>query len=220
MIVKDNNGLYEALKSDILRGKFAPGSKLKIETLKRLYGMGVNVIRESLARLAAEDLVDSEGQKGFRVAETTPGRLSDLTRMRILLETDGVKHSMEKGDIDWETGIVAALQKLVYIEQKMRDDEQAHLKIWQQYDWEFHSALIDACDSHLHRLYHRRVLDQFRQYVVVDLKTTGFRGSDIMKEHKAIADAAINRDYERCAKALETHLNFYLLHHKSEDQEK
>jgi DNA-binding GntR family transcriptional regulator len=212
MIIKSSKGIYEALKTDILMGKFAPGSKLKIETLKERYGMGVNVIRESLARLATEDLVDSEDQKGFWVAPTSPARLSELTRLRILLETDGVKHSMKNGGIDWESNIVAAHQKLAYIEEKMRQDEDAHYKIWHQCDWEFHAALIAACGSQLHALYHQRVFDQFRQYVMVDLKTNGFRGNDIIDEHQAIVDAALKRDYEGCAKALEHHLSFYLIH--------
>jgi DNA-binding GntR family transcriptional regulator len=211
MIHKNNNGIYEALKTDILMGKFAPGSKLKIEPLKERYGVGVNVIRESLARLATEDLVDSEDQKGFWVARTSSARLSDLTRMRVLLETDGVKHSMQNGGIQWESNIVAAHQKLAYIEEKMRLDEDAHCKIWHQCDWEFHATLIADCGSQLHSLYHQRVFDQFRQYVTVDLKTNGFRGNDIIEEHQAIVDAALQRDYEGCAKALENHLSFYLL---------
>ena len=69
MIQTGTMNVYEALKSDIVMGNLSPGSKLKMEMLKARYGMGVNVIRESLARLATEDLVDAENQKGFRVAQ-------------------------------------------------------------------------------------------------------------------------------------------------------
>jgi len=212
MIRKNSTGLYETLKTDILMGHFAPGSKLKIETLKERYGMGVNVIRESLARLATEDLVDSEDQKGFRVAEISSSRLSDLTRLRILLETDGVKNSIINGGIDWESNLIAAHHKLAYIEDKMMEDEASHMKIWHQCDWNFHSALISACGSQLHCLYHKRIFEQFRQYVMVDLKTHGFRGHDLIDEHKHILDAALARDYPRCKEALENHLSFYLNH--------
>lgn len=210
MIHKNSTGLYETLKTDILMGHFAPGSKLKIETLKERYGMGVNVIRESLARLATEDLVDSEDQKGFHVAKISASRLSDLTRLRILLETDGVKHSFVNGGIDWESDLVAAHHKLAYIEDKMIEDEAKHLTIWHQCDWQFHATLISACGSQLHCLYHQRIFEQFRQFVTVDLKTNGFRGHDIIDEHRAIVEAALQRDFPRCAKALESHLSFYL----------
>lgn len=198
------------MKSDIVMGHFPPGSRLKIDMLKKRYGMGVNVIRESLAKLATENLIDSENQRGFRVAKISQARLSDLTRMRILLETDGIKHSMENGGIDWESDLVAAYHKLEYIEQKMREDETAHCKIWHECDWNFHATLVSACGSHLHLLYHKRVFEQYRQYVMSNLKTYGFRGEDIIREHEAILNAAVARDYERCTAALEEHLLYYL----------
>ena len=215
MIRKNSTGLYETLKTDILMGHFAPGSKLKIETLKERYGMGVNVIRENLARLATEDLVDSEDQKGFRVAKISSSRLRDLTRLRILLETDGAKNSLINGGIDWESDLIAAHHKLAYIEDKMITDEAKHVKTWHQCDWNFHAALISACGSQLHRHYHKRIFEQFRQYVMFDLKTNGFRGVDIIDEHKVVLDAALARDYPRCKKALEHHLSFYLNHSPS-----
>ena len=210
MIQESTINVYEALKDDIVMGRFTPGSKLKMEMLKERYGMGVNVIRESLARLATEDLVDSENQKGFRVAQTSETRLGDLTRLRILLETDGVRHSLKNGTLDWETSLVAAYHKLEYIEQKMQEDADAHLKIWHQCDLEFHSALISACGSELHIHYHRRIFDQYRQFVMVDLKTHGFRGQNLIDEHKEILDAALRRDYEACRSALKSHLSYYL----------
>jgi DNA-binding GntR family transcriptional regulator len=209
MIRKNSNTLYETLKADILAGHFAPGSKLKIETLKERYGMGVNVIRESLARLATEDLVDFEDQKGFRAAETSSCRLNDLTRMRILLENDGAIHSMSQGGIDWESTLIAAHHKLSYIEEKMCEEEETNYKTWHECDWRFHEALVSACGSELHQVYHKRIFDQYRQYVMVDLKTNGFRGRKIIEEHQAILDAALNRDNEGITKALERHLSYY-----------
>jgi len=210
--------LYDTLKTDIVMGQFPPGSKLKIDMLKQRYGMGVNVIRESLARLASEDLIASENQRGFRVAEISESRLSDLTRMRILLETDGLKHSIKNGDLDWESAIVASYHKLEYIEKKMLSDEEQHSVMWNECDWEFHETLLSACGSQLHQLYHKRVFEQFRQYVMSNLKTHGFRGEDIIAEHKAILNAALARDYERCRQALKVHLNYYLLSQKNHDE--
>lgn len=213
MVTMANDGkttLYEALKSDIVMGQFPPGSKLKIEMLKARYGMGVNVLRESLARLATEDLVVSESQKGFRVAEISRSRLSDLTRLRILFETDGVKHSIDSGTIDWETNLVAAYHKLEYIEQKMQEDEERHCQMWSECDYGFHAALIAACGSELHKLYHRRIFEQYRQFVMFDLKTRGFRGDELINEHEEILGGALARDYERCRAALEQHLSHYL----------
>ena len=211
--------LYETLKTDIVMGRFPAGSKLKIDMLKQRYGLGVNVIRESLARLASENLIVAENQRGFRVVETSKSRLSDLTRLRILLETDGLKHSIQNGGIDWESDLVAAYHKLEYIEQKMCVSETKHYKMWNECDWVFHATLISACGSQLHQLHHRRVFEQYRQYVMFNLKTQGFRGSDIIKEHETIFKATLARDYEQCQEALETHLNYYLIEQKNDKEE-
>lgn len=201
--------LYETLRTDLLMGRYAPGSKLRMETLKETYGGSVNVLRENLVRLSAEGLVEAEDQKGFRVASLTPDRLRDLTRLRILLETDGARHSFGNGGVEWESNLVAAHHKLAYMEGKMHEDETAHFLMWHQCDYEFHAALIAACGSGLHQRYHKQVYDQFRQYVVVELKTYGFRGSEIVDEHEAVMRAALKRDLPALEQALSRHLGVF-----------
>ncbi|WP_434361304.1 GntR family transcriptional regulator [Parasalinivibrio latis] len=209
-------GLYETLRSDILMGVFEPGSKLKMETLKERYKSGVNVLRESLARLSSEGLVNSEGQKGFSVAQCSIERMEELTRLRVLLESDGARQSFAKGDMEWESNLVAAHHKLVHIEGKMRQDTEAHFWMWHQCDYQFHAALIAACGSTLHMHYHRQIYDQFRQFVVAEIKTNGFRGTDIVDEHALIMEAALSRNIEACVSALEAHLGGFVMRLKNQ----
>lgn len=209
--------LYETLRSDILMGVYEPGSKLKIETLKERYSSGVNVLRESLARLSSEGLVDSEDQKGFRITPVSSARLSDLTRLRILLECDGAKHSFINGGVEWESDLVAAHHKLVYVEGKMRTDHEKYFQMWHQCDYDFHAALIASCGSQLHQHYHKQVYDQFRQFVVAELKNTGFRGADIVHEHSIVLEAALDRDIDACSLALSNHLNGFLTRSQTDD---
>jgi DNA-binding GntR family transcriptional regulator len=198
--------LYETLRNDILMGAFEPGSKLKMDTLKGRYNSGVNVLRESLARLSSEGLVEAEGQKGFSIASASNERMNELTRLRVLLESDGAKQSFSNGGMEWESNLVAAHHKLLHVERKMREDIEEHFGMWHQCDYEFHAALIAACGSELHIHYHKQIYDQFRQFVVVELKTNGFRGTDIVDEHESIMDAALKRDFSACQEAIESHL--------------
>jgi len=194
--------LYETLRTDILQGEFEPGSKLRMESLKSRYNSGVNVLRESLARLSIEGLVDSEDQKGFR----------------ILLECEGIRLSLQQGGVEWESNLVAAHHKLRYMEGKMREDQETYFHAWHQCDYEFHAALIAACGSELHQHYHKQIYDQFRQYVVTELKQQGFRGVDIVDEHEKIVGAALAGDIDFCTQHIRTHLeSFYqrALSHRS-----
>ena len=57
------------------------------EALRDRYEVSFSTLREALARLAAESLVISEGQRGFVVAPVSVDDLLDLTNARVLLET-------------------------------------------------------------------------------------------------------------------------------------
>lgn len=135
--------------------------------------------------------------------------LKEVTRLRILLESDGAKYSIARGGVAWESALVAAHHRLTHIEGRMQRDGAAHFDLWRQCDWEFHAALLSACGSELHQAAHRAVFDQFRKVVTLEFQTRGFRGNHIIREHKAILDAALARDADACAKALETHISVY-----------
>src|SRR5947209_19928588 len=77
---------YSRLRSDILGGALLPGMKLKLDALRTRYEVSVNTLRETLSRLAADGLVEAEGQRGFTVIPATLVDLIDITETRRLLE--------------------------------------------------------------------------------------------------------------------------------------
>ena len=179
--------------------RLKPGDKLKLPDLRDRYAAGTNTLREVLMRLATEGLVEAVDQKGFRVIDTSRENLAELARFRTLLEVDGLRRSIEHGDLEWEGRVVAALHKLTHIEHRIVEHEEDNLIEWSAYDYDFHHALISACGSNLHVRTHRAVFDQVRRYVVIEYNTHGFRGKALMNEHKAIGKAALARDAVSCA---------------------
>lgn len=210
-------GLYNQIKHEILFGHFEPGQKLKIDSIKSQFSAGPNAIREALVRLSAEGLVVSEDQKGFRVAPAGLAELQELTRMRDLLEQDGVGRSIDVGDLEWEGRIAAALRKLNRVEEQMLQDSTL-LEQWTIYDMEFHVALMSACGSNLHIRMYEDIFLKFRQFVVRELKTNGFRGEEIINEHQAIGEAALSRDKDTCLRLLSEHTNTYLNRHQNDSE--
>ena len=90
----------------------APASKLVIADLAEGYTIGATPLREGLSRLVSEGLVRAIGQKGFRVAEVSREDLSDIIRMRSVIESEALRLSMRDGGDEWEAGIVASLYRL------------------------------------------------------------------------------------------------------------
>ena len=79
---------YEQLRNDIIEGQLAPGEKLRVEHLKTRYAVSAGTLREAITRLASDALVETEGQRGFRVAPIALEDLEDITRLRVQIETE------------------------------------------------------------------------------------------------------------------------------------
>jgi DNA-binding transcriptional MocR family regulator len=86
--------VYQKLRSDIIRGAFKPGEKLRIEGIASLYEAGSNAVREALARLSSERLVERHEQRGFSVPTIALDDWRILVKTRCWLETQALRESM------------------------------------------------------------------------------------------------------------------------------
>ena len=80
---------YEAIRLDILEGRFDPGGKLLFDAMREHYGIGISPIREALGRLNSEGWVARQEQRGFRVAEISKSELLGVVKTRVMIEGIG-----------------------------------------------------------------------------------------------------------------------------------
>jgi DNA-binding GntR family transcriptional regulator len=76
----------EVIREAIIDGRLPPGERLKEEELARELGISRTPIREALAVLQAEGLVDAAPNRGASVRAHDADDLDDLYRLRALLE--------------------------------------------------------------------------------------------------------------------------------------
>jgi DNA-binding GntR family transcriptional regulator len=200
---------YERIKHDIIFGELAPGAKLKLEGLRDRYSASVSTLREILNRLASEGFVDAAEQRGFFVRPVSHEDLTEIAELRILLECSALEASLQSGDADWEGNLVAAHHKLHLIEQKMQSGDTSHKELWKRYDWEFHQAMIHACNSQNLLELHGLIFDKYLRYQMLVLTN---RGSKAIVEHKSMFEAALARDVPRAKAELERHIRNGLEH--------
>ena len=205
----DQATIYNDISERLAAGEFAAGSRLKADDLRRHYGVSSSTMREVLFRLAHNGFADFEEQRGFRVPAASMERMLEVRHMRILLESEGARLSIANGDMEWEARLNAAHHKLAHIEVKMRTAERLreHIAIWTRFDWEFHETLVSACGSQLLQEMLKGLFFRYRQLLVGLVTNYGFR-SGTVDEHKAILDAALERDPARCAEAIRYHYSF------------
>ena len=199
------DSVYHRIREDIIQGKHAPETKLKIEQLKKTYSVGATPIREALSRLSSDGFVITEGQRGFKSAPISIKDLQDVTELRIMLESQALRKSIEQGDDDWESRVVAAFYQLTKAEKNKAAD---NLDAWEQRNREFHEALISACTSDwLIRFYHV-LYDQHKRYRNISITSSSKinSGRDLHAEHQRIYDAAISRDVETACSESENHI--------------
>lgn len=206
----DQGSIYELIRARLAAGDFTPGQRLKPDALRADYGCSASTLREVLFRLSCSGNVDFEEQRGFRVPMASMERLMEVRHLRIMLESEAASLSISRGDMEWEARLNAAHHKLAHIEVKMRHPQQLnqHIAIWTKFDWEFHETLISACGSKLLIETLHGLFFQYRQQLTGLVANYGFRRGTV-DEHKAILDAALERDPERCAKAIQNHFAFF-----------
>lgn len=186
--------VHQRMRDDILSCVLAPAEKLRFEGLRERYEVSFSTLREALARLAAENLVVSEGQRGFAVAPVSLADLQDLTNVRVLVEREALRLSMQLGDDAWEGDILSSYHRM--------DRLQARLggQYFLDADWAllhgmFHRSLVCACGSPVLLELRQTLFDRAHRYRRMSSQfRTRWRPKDV--EHKTILDAAIARSPE------------------------
>ncbi len=201
---------YATLRSEIVAGAFAPGAKLRTEELRTRYNISGSTMREALTRLLGEALVTSEGQRGFRVAPASMDDFEDLTGVRKLIELEALRQSIEAGDENWESQIVASFYRLSKVEERLAGDPVGASPEFERHNREFHNALIAACPS---RWLHFMVgllfqhSERYRRMSITQTPTWGAGKRDVHAEHKAIFDAVLRRDADLACGLLADHID-------------
>lgn len=193
---------YIQLRDDIIEGRLAPGEKLRVEHLKERYAVGSGTLREALTRVASDALVESEGQRGFRVSRVTLDDLLDLTALRLHIELDALRQSVRHGDDEWRASLQAVYDEMSAFEQPVSLE---HRKEWEQLNVRFHECLIAGCGNQwtlrMLRLLSRQ-MERYRHLAIGLPKSN----RDVHAEHRLIFEAAINGHEARAALALESHI--------------
>jgi DNA-binding GntR family transcriptional regulator len=196
---------FRSLRYDVLVGTFEAGRKLKLDELQGHYGFSSSPLREALSRLAQEGLVRADERRGFRVAPISLRDLSDITRMRLMLDVDALKEAIEHGGDEWEGAIVAAFHRLEKVEHRLSDGPVVLDDEWSDVHRTFHASLISACPSERQRAWSSSLFDQAERYrrFSARYRTTGRRKSN---EHRKIMDATLRHDADTACAVLTEHI--------------
>lgn len=203
--------IYQTLKFRLISNGFEHGAKLRAEVLRDEFKCSASTVREVLFRLSTVGLVNFQEQRGFRVPPRSARKLTELTHMRVLLESEGSVMSMRNGGVPWEARLTAAHHQLSHIEKRIhaQDDPSGLVDIWFSSEIDFHQTLISDCGSETLKHMHRRIYAQFRQQLMVADRQFNFI-TDNIQHHAAILEAALSGDEDLTRAKIHDHLARHL----------
>ena len=193
---------FETLRARILAGDIAPGSKVKAQEVSQSMGVSLGAVREALSQLIAEGLVCVEAHRGYTVTPMSIDDLLDLTRVRTEVEVLCLTWSMQLGQLEWESEVIAASHRLA---KTFRGADRSVVSpAWIAAHDTYHTALASACASPRLLLIRKQLYELSERYRKMESAIA--RDRDPQDEHKRIAEAAIDRNIPVATQLLSSHI--------------
>ena len=197
--------VYGALRQAILEGEIEPGSRLRVEELRKTFEVGSSTVREALSRLLVENWVTTEGQRGFRAAQVSVEDFKSIAHMRALLEARAVRESIEKATDQWESNLVAAHHHLAKIENEKHETNPNSVADWETRNRAFHNAMIAGCTNSWLLNFREILYNHSVRYLRI-ARTDRIIPRNVRSEHQAIFDAVIAKDVEEAKRLTADHI--------------
>jgi DNA-binding GntR family transcriptional regulator len=172
--------------------------------LANRFAVSQSVIREALTRLAEQGLVVATPQRGFRVRELSVDDIAGLTEARVRIEAAAMSLAVERGDVRWETGILAAHH--ILDRTPVLKDEGILNEEWAVNHREFHRALLAGCNNARLEDIAQGLRDSAELYRRWNWVLTEDHHRDVVAEHRQLKDLALARESDAAIAVLTEHM--------------
>jgi DNA-binding GntR family transcriptional regulator len=210
-----SDAVVDRIRAAIWSGVYAPGDRLVERRLAHEFGISHIPLREALARLTEEGLVEKLPRRGARVASLTPRMLEEVSSLRVVLEQFVVRRLKDRFTDEAHAELQEIVDRMVEAAEKHdlvsvhELDQQFHQRLWEQTD---HALLVELAAQMRSRTSHfyraaaaslgpdevRRHADSHQQ--LLDVIASGDRraAERAMQQHveqaaQRIADAGLTR---------------------------
>ncbi len=191
--------IYEKIYVAILEHRLHPGTKLVEERLAEIFGVSRARVREVLARLAHEQIVEMIPQRGAYVAKPSIEQALDVFEARRLIEPAVLRRLIETLTPE-KLARLKQHQELEF-DARRRDDKRAIVRL----SGEFHSLAAElAGNTALARSMRELSVLTCLMIFLYDAPTSTSCRPD---EHSQIIEAIARRDVARAEKLMLEHLD-------------
>lgn len=190
--------VYEALRADIVLGRFPPNDRLVIAALAARYGTSTNPVREALQQLRGEGLVVFTHNRGARVRAIDEAFVRDIFEVAELIEAQ-----LTRGFVPLASE--ADIARLGMIQDQYEALNYADLARVAELDLAFHSTIYER--------HHNRMAVELwrRQRDTIATINLGFpislsRRRAVFEQHRALIAAIVEQDADKAAGIVARHV--------------
>lgn len=192
------NQVYERIEESILNGVYAPGEIISENKLSADLGVSRTPIREALARLASDRLID-DSPAGTVVLGISEQDVDDMfavkRRLEAMVTGQTAEHISEEG--------IARLKDI--LEQQEFYAGKGNAEKVRNLDTEFHDVIYRECGSRTFQAILSPVHHKLAKYRKTSL-THSDRIFRSVEEHKAILDAIMEKDVKEVENLMQLHI--------------
>ena len=194
--------VYAALKTRLLEGDFSIGVRLGEVALAAEFGVSRTPVREALARLWSEGIVDRHPDGGFRPVPPDVTVIRDLYEVRIGLEHLALSRPFRTGTVHERDRLEELRDDWLALAE---DDETAPDPDFVLLDESFHVGLAEAAGNPAVVEMLRTVNERIRVVRMQDFLTSE-RIAQTIEQHLGILDALMARDLTAATARFDAHL--------------
>jgi DNA-binding GntR family transcriptional regulator len=191
--------VVDELRELLVTGDYRTGQTLSENELAKRFGTSRTPIREAVAILSHEGLIEQIPQVGIRVRPADPNEVNELVNVRGAVEKAAADALCERHSVE----DLRALEELV---RQMAEAEKSRDRVaFLDYDTEFHSKIAELAGFRQAANMLRSIRDRIR-ILGLDAIETNSNMHDVLAEHRNIIGALETWDSSQVHVAIETHL--------------
>jgi DNA-binding GntR family transcriptional regulator len=195
--------VYASVRDAIIRAELEPGRQISENELAAQLGVSRTPVREALARLRDDRLVEIVPQLGTFVSRISVAGVDDAQFLREALECSAIRLAAERA----EQADVLALEGVLARQEDARDaadaaaffvlDDELHSTLCEMSGRPIAWAIVERANGHLNRV--RRLSLAQPRYL-----------AEMIAEHKVVVDAVARNEPDAAEEALRHHLRMVL----------
>jgi DNA-binding GntR family transcriptional regulator len=194
--------VHEELLERIVAGELPPGARLRQEALAEELGVSRTPLREALARLVTEGLVEFAPNRGATVAGRDFSDMEQAWRARLVIEPGAARLAAERCDPE----AIERMRETVDRQRRVADDVTASFEL----NREFHLALV-AGSGNPHLAQFSELLWLVRIGLPIFARQARDREHLLAwaDDHEAIVEAISSGDGDRAAELTREHIEAF-----------